>query len=69
MKLTQDDLAAAAAAYMAANGYDDDFEVMEEMIERDLVGEGIDALDGCIVEADGVCPHGFPSWLVYLGAI
>lgn len=24
------------------------------------------ALDGCEVEPDGTCEHGFPSWLVYL---
>ena len=28
-----------------------------------------EATDGCIVETDGVCPHGHPSWLVYLGFI
>jgi hypothetical protein len=26
-----------------------------------------EALDGCLVEPDGVCPHGHPSWLRYLG--
>jgi len=26
-----------------------------------------EATDGCIVEPDGVCEHGCPSWLVYLG--
>ena len=25
--------------------------------------------DGCIVEPDGVCPHGYPSWLIQLGLI
>lgn len=25
------------------------------------------ALDGCRVEPDGTCPHGFPSWILYLG--
>lgn len=25
-----------------------------------------EALDGCEVEPDGTCEHGFPSWLVYL---
>jgi len=29
----------------------------------------VDATDGCRVEPDGVCPHGYPSWLVYLGYI
>ncbi len=27
------------------------------------------ATDGCPVEPDGVCPHGYPSWLLYLGLI
>jgi len=28
-----------------------------------------EATDGCWVELDGICPHGFPSWLLYLGMI
>jgi len=24
-----------------------------------------EATDGCYVEEDGVCPHGYPSWLLY----
>lgn len=28
-----------------------------------------DATDGCQVEPDGTCPHGYPSWLLYLGII
>lgn len=28
-----------------------------------------EATDGCIVEPDGVCPHGKPSWLLKLGLI
>ena len=32
--------------------------------------EGIcEATDACIVEPDGVCPHGYPSWLLYLGLV
>lgn len=27
------------------------------------------ATDGCRVEHDGTCPHGYPSWLKYLGLI
>ncbi len=26
-----------------------------------------EATDGCIIETDGVCPHGHPSWLLQLG--
>jgi len=25
------------------------------------------SVDGCSVEPDGVCPHGYPSWLIVLG--
>jgi len=27
---------------------------------------GCQATDGCWVEDDGVCPHGYPSWLLWL---
>ena len=27
------------------------------------------ATDGCPIEADGVCEHGHPSWLLQLGLI
>lgn len=35
----------------------------------DNAGPSIKATDGCKVEEDGVCPHGFPSWLLELGMI
>jgi hypothetical protein len=45
-------------------------------VEPDLDGLGeavmdgvCEATDGCIVEPDGVCPHGHPSWLLKLGMI
>lgn len=28
-----------------------------------------EATDGCFVEPDGECEHGYPSWLVYLEMI
>ncbi|GEP06138.1 hypothetical protein [Methylobacterium oxalidis] len=28
-----------------------------------------DATDGCLVEPDGICRHGHPSWLLRLGVI
>ena len=28
-----------------------------------------EATDGCLVEPDGTCPHGFPSWFLQLGLI
>lgn len=27
------------------------------------------ATDGCSVEPDGTCPHGYPSWLLQLGYV
>lgn len=28
-----------------------------------------EATDGCLVEPDGICRHGHPSWLLRLGVI
>ena len=37
---------------------------------EDWLSEGLaEALDGCIVEPDGHCKHGCPSWLLALGWI
>lgn len=30
---------------------------------------GCEATDGCWVEHDGICKHGYPSWMLYLGLI
>ena len=27
------------------------------------------ATDGCTIEPDGICQHGHPCWLLYLGFI
>ena len=36
----------------------------------DWVYNGVaEATDGCLVEPDGICPHGYPSWLLLLGYI
>jgi hypothetical protein len=37
---------------------------LEEWLDE---GGGCEATDGCWVEADGVCEHGHPSWLLRLG--
>lgn len=29
----------------------------------------ITATDGCVVEPDGMCFHGYPSWMIYMGWI
>ena len=39
---------------------------LEEML---LGSSSATATDGCQVEPDGSCPHGFPSWPVYFGLI
>jgi hypothetical protein len=31
--------------------------------------EVCESTDGCPVDMDGTCPHGFPSWLRYLGLV
>ncbi len=42
----------------------------DEQIEAWIIGdEDCEATDGCIVEPDGVCPHGKQSWLLVLGMI
>ena len=41
---------------------------LDEIMEMESEG-GCDATDGCYVETDGVCEHGYPSWMLYLGYI
>jgi hypothetical protein len=51
---------------------DDKFPTVMPDLEdlKSMVSEGwAEALDGCCVEPDGVCPHGSPSWLIELGLI
>jgi len=37
---------------------------------QDMMFDGVvEATDGCEVEPDGVCPHGYPSWLIQLGIL
>ena len=38
-----------------------------EAIADWMVDSVCEATDGCIVEPDGICPHGHPSWLLRLG--
>lgn len=41
-----------------------------ETIEAWFIEDGgCEATDGCWVEMDGRCPHGYPSWLLQLGLI
>jgi hypothetical protein len=41
---------------------------VEQMEEMSFDG-GCDATDGCWVEPDGRCEHGYPSWMLCLGYI
>ena len=40
---------------------------LQDEFERSLSEGTAMATDGCIVEPDGVCPHGHPSWLLREG--
>ncbi|KKQ56281.1 MAG: hypothetical protein US74_C0016G0005 [Parcubacteria group bacterium GW2011_GWA2_38_13] len=40
-------------------------EQITEWLESDMCP----ATDGCIVEHDGICSHGYVSWLKYLGLV
>jgi hypothetical protein len=40
---------------------------LQTLEEWESDGGGCEATDGCWVEPDGVCPHGHPSWLLWLG--
>lgn len=41
---------------------------IEELMEMDA-NDGIETTDGCVVEPDGTCEHGHPSWMLALGFI
>ena len=41
----------------------------DETIAEWMMDCGCEALDGCWVEPDGTCSHGYPSWLMAMGLI
>ena len=41
----------------------------DEELEEMVMDSVVDATDGCMVEPDGCCQHGHPSWLIALGLI
>lgn len=41
---------------------------LDQIMEWSNDGE-CETTDGCIVEPDGTCEHGHPSWMLYLGYI
>ena len=41
----------------------------EDQLEAWMIDDICEASDGCIVEPDGVCPHGHPSWLRRMGLV
>lgn len=43
-----------------------DLATLEEWLWQD---GGCEATDSCWTEADGVCPHGHPAWLLKLGLV
>ena len=40
-----------------------------EELEEMLFDSIVEATDGCMVEPDGICKHGHPSWLLRLGLL
>lgn len=44
-------------------------EPSDEQLQEWMIDSIVQATDGCSVEPDGICRHGYPSWLVYLGYI
>jgi len=41
-----------------------------EELAWEVVNDGVcEAVDGCPVEPDGICPHGAPSWHLVMGII
>lgn len=41
-----------------------------DMILLMMAGQiAVESTDGCTCDPDGVCPHGHPSWLVFLDDI
>jgi len=45
--------------------YPPDIEELEDWVSECWA----EAVDGCPVEPDGTCEHGYPSWLMVLGYI
>ena len=40
-----------------------------DQLEWGTFDSGVEATDGCLVEPDGWCEHGHPSWLLKLGFV
>jgi len=38
-------------------------------LERWAFDSVVEATDGCLVEPDGICEHGHPSWLLHLALV
>lgn len=41
----------------------------EAQLEEWAFDSVCEATDGCDIELDGVCEHGYPSWFIQLGLI
>ena len=40
-----------------------------EQLKDWMMDSGCEATDGCWVEHDGTCPHGYQSWFLVMGLI
>ena len=40
-----------------------------DQLSKWIVDGICEATDGCRIEPDGICEHGYPSWLLYLELI
>ncbi len=47
----------------------DDMESLMQVLDAEQADGMCEATDGCLVEPDGHCPHGCPSWPVKLNLI
>ena len=47
----------------------DYLEELISVLEEQLAEGQCEATDGCVVEPDGHCQHGEPSWLLKMGMI
>lgn len=59
----QEENTAPAPTWPAPQGEQPDMEDVKEWLATGVC----EATDGCWVQFDGVCQHGYPSWLLYLG--
>ena len=42
---------------------------IEDIIQQESDYGTCETTDGCTVEPDGHCEHGYPSWMLHLGLV